>query len=268
MDTEQLEALLFAGHKIRRCCVTPNFQNPTGATLSEARREHLVRLAERYGFLIVEDDPYRLLRYDGSDLASLGARSDRVISLGSASKTIAPGLRVGWIVAPSWLVEPIVRLKQAVDLHTASLNQLVVADLLDDQTFFEHHRRHLVELYRTRRDALAEALRCRPGFSFDQPDGGMFLWVTVPTADTTLLLPRAVERGVGFVPGSAFAACSNPGSDRFQRHTRLSFASLVPDGLRTAAERLVRTVCEATPPDRMNEPQASTSSCAARDAAR
>ncbi len=263
LDTDQLEASLFAGNKVRLCYVTPNFQNPTGATLSEPRRKHLLRLAEHYGFLIVEDDPYRMLRYDGSDLTSLGARSDRVIRLGSASKTIAPGLRVGWIVAPPWLVEPIVRLKQAVDLHTASLNQLVVADLLDDQPFFEHHRRHLIHTYRTRRNALAEALRAHADFSFHEPEGGMFLWVTVPTADTSALLPRAVEHGVGFVPGAAFATCGRTGSDRFARQVRLSFASLAPGELCTAADRLVHAVREAA-----TDPQANTSSWAAREAAR
>src|SRR5690606_19652982 len=186
--------------------VVPNFQNPTGATMAPERRAHLASLAERYGFLVIEDDPYRALRFDGDDLAPLRSYTDLAVTLGSSSKVLAPGLRVGWLAAPAELTRALVRAKQSADLHTPMLNQLVVADLLGDGTFIEEHVARLRTLYSRRCRALTDALRALFGdrIEFAEPDGGFFVWAQLHGIDTAALLPAALEHGVAYVPGCEF----------------------------------------------------------------
>ena len=237
LRTDLLEEQLAAGLRPSLCYVVANFQNPSGATLSLDRRRHLAALADQFGFVIVEDDPYGALRFRGSPLPPVRSFTTLAVTLGTVSKLLAPGLRVGWLAAPPWLHGPLVRLKQAADLHTSTLCQRMAVDVLADDAFMPRHLAGLGPFYGERCDALATALeRSLAGRAeFDRPDGGMFLWVRLidarlPARD---LLPRAVEAGVAFVPGEAFHV-DGSGAD----HLRLSFATLTPDELTEAAARL------------------------------
>jgi 2-aminoadipate transaminase len=241
LRTDLLEEQLAAGLRPRLCYVVANFQNPSGGTLALDRRHHLADLADRYGFVIVEDDPYGALRFRGSPVPPVRSFTELAVTLGTVSKLLAPGLRVGWLAAPEWLHGPLVRLKQAADLHTSTLCQRIAVDVLSDEPFMTSHLAGLGPFYGTRCDALAAALEAHLGdrVSFDLPDGGMFLWLrldgTAPAARD--LLARAVEAGVAFVPGDAFHV-DGTGSDRI----RLSFATLSPEELGEAAARLARAL--------------------------
>ena len=179
LRTDLLEARLAAGLRPRLCYVVANFQNPSGGTLALDRRRHLAALADRYGFVIVEDDPYGALRFRGTALPPVRSFTPLAVTLGTASKILAPGLRVGWLAAPAWLHGPLVRLKQAADLHTSTLCQRMALEVLSDEAFMADHLTGLGPFYGQRGDALADAIEAELGerASFDRPDGGMFLWV-------------------------------------------------------------------------------------------
>jgi len=215
----------------------PNFQNPTGNTMTLPRRKALAALADAYGFLIIEDDPYGALRFDGEPDPSLAAFSDRVVRIRTVSKTLAPGLRVAWVFGPQKLIDSLVIAKQAVDLHTSTFTQHTALRLLKDPTWYTDHQATLGPWYRDRRDALSEGLTAAFGdeLTFNQPSRGMFLWAELAdaTIDTSALLDVALDEGVAFVPGSAFAV------DRpLPSHLRLSFATPSPTELIEAASRL------------------------------
>jgi 2-aminoadipate transaminase len=215
---DHLEEALRAGPKF--LYVLPNFQNPSGVTLSLARRRRLVELASHYGAPIVEDDPYGQLRYEGSHLPPLvkidaeyhgcahGERSMRggVLYLGSLSKTLAPGLRLGFVVAPEEVVGKLVQLKQGADLHTSTLTQMIACETARGG-FLDRHVVRIRRVYRERRDAMLAALDAHMpgGVSWTRPQGGLFLWVTLPDQlDAEALLEDAVRERVAFVPGRAF----------------------------------------------------------------
>jgi 2-aminoadipate transaminase len=244
MRTDVLETLLRDGTRPKLVSVVPDFQNPSGARLSAERRVHLGALAERYGFLVVEDDPYRELRFTDDVLLPVRAHTEMAVSLGSSSKTLAPGMRVGWMSAPRALVVPLTRAKQTADLHTSTLAQHAVLDVLADRPFVAAHLDRLRALYATRAVALDAALDEAFGGRIDhhRPRGGFFLWVRLPGVDTTALLPRAIEHGVAFVPGAAFSI-----DGRATDTARLSFASLAVPDLPAAARRLARAVGSPVP---------------------
>ncbi|MCP4084220.1 MAG: PLP-dependent aminotransferase family protein [Actinomycetia bacterium] len=245
MDTAELERRLEAGLRPVLCYLNPTFQNPTGATLSLERRQHLVGLARRFDFLILEDDPYGELRYDGQGLpsmASLDVAGDDgvVVRLRSLSKVLAPGLRVGWTVGPGWLIDALIIAKQAVDLHTSTLSQHVAYQVVAQTGFLANHVERLQASYRPRRDALLAGLEQNFGdrIQVNQPVGGMFVWGRfVDPVDTTDLLSVALDQGVAFVPGDAFAV-ETPARDQI----RLSFATEAPDRLIEATSRLAAAV--------------------------
>jgi 2-aminoadipate transaminase len=242
---DDLAARLRAGLRPRAVYVVANLSNPTGATLTGERRDALAALADRYGFWVVEDDPYGALRWAGEAPAPMAARSDRVVTLGTVSKVLCPGLRVGHVVAPPPVTAALVLIKQAVDLHTSTVTQRVVHEVVTRPGFLDAHLAGLPARYRRRADALTTALRAEFGdrIAFAEPEGGMFVWarLTTPGArrhvDTAALLAPALDAGVAFVPGDAFAVTSpQPG------RLRLSFATPTPAELVEGARRLASVV--------------------------
>ena len=217
----------------------PNFQNPSGTTLSHERRLQLMALAQRWNAVVLEDDPYGLIRFAGQrlpSLAELADRPDRVIRVETFSKVLAPGLRVGWVEADPRIVALMVSAKQAMDTCTNMPAQRLVAAFLRAG----HMERHLAALkvaYRERRDVMDEALRAafpagRCSWTF--PSGGMFLWLTLPEkVDAERLFPEALEDGVAFIPGAAFSV-----TGRFGNALRLCFATNAPERIREGVRRL------------------------------
>ncbi len=237
IDPESLPALIAEHHPKFLYCV-PNFQNPTGRTLSEARRARLAEIAAEHDLWIVEDDPYGELRYGGSSppsIASHDAAASRTVAVSSLSKVLAPGLRIGWLRAPQALLRALVIAKQAADLHTSTVDQLVAAHCLA-QADLDGHIERLRSAYRARRDAMLAGLPAAlpPAAEFNRPDGGMFVWVRLPGGhDATALLAGALEHGVAFVPGAPFYA-GTPDA----RTLRLSFTTHPPEEIELGLERL------------------------------
>lgn len=220
---EQLEKALCAGPKFMY--VLPNFQNPGGVTLDLVRRRKLVEIADQYGIPIIEDDPYGQLRFEGEHLppllvldaqrmngAPIGDHANgyfevgNVIYLSTFSKTLAPGLRLGWIVAPKEVIQRCVMAKQGMDLHTSSFVQMVAYEVARDG-FLDEHVRKIREVYRRRRDLMLEmmCMHFPAQVQWTHPQGGLFLWVTLPRElDATKLLETAIKERVAFVPGVAF----------------------------------------------------------------
>jgi 2-aminoadipate transaminase len=222
--------------------VLPNFQNPTGNTMSEARRSALSAEAARLGLPIVEDNPYGDLWFDAPPPAPLTARNpEGCIYMGSFSKTLAPGLRLGYLVAPKALYPKLLQAKQAADLHTPSFNQRMVAEVLKDG-FIDRHVPTIRALYKSQRDAMLAALQAHmpAGVTWNTPDGGMFLWLQLPAHVNTLpLLDIAVEKNVAFVPGAAFYAHSP------QLNTlRLSFVTASVEQINTGIAALAQVFKE------------------------
>ena len=232
--------------------VLPNFQNPAGTTIPEGRRHELVLLADKYGIPIIEDDPYGQLRYEGEHIPPLivtdrenlrdpGYLVGNVIYLSTFSKTLAPGLRLGWIVAPPEIISKLVQLKQAIDLHTPTFNQYVAYEVVRDG-FLDEHVRCIRQLYRERRDAMLHALKdfFPPEVSWTKPQGGLFLWISLPKGlDSQKILDTAVAENVAFVPGQCFYAHSG---EEAGRHMRLNFSNSSPDQIREGIRRLALAV--------------------------
>ena len=248
LDVSVLERRLRGGLRPRLVYVVPHFHNPTGAVLSVARAGRLAALAERYGFVLVEDDPYREIHFDGPPAPPLCRLSAAVVTMGTVSKTLFPGLRVGWVVAPPALARTLALVKQATDLHTSTLAQRLVGHLLGDAAFFDAHLARLRTEYGHRARTLWSALTEAFGAELDvrPATGGMFLWarLTRPDADTDTeaLLRRAVEHGVGYVPGTAFSVAGD-----HRRYLRLSYAGVDPADLVTAADRLAAALRPEAP---------------------
>ncbi len=236
MAVDVLADRLAAGLRPRLVHTVSSFHNPRGATLSAPRRALLAELAERYGFLVVEDDPYGLLAFDGPPPVPVAAHGDRVVRLGSASKVLAPALRVGWLTGPAPLCAAVERLKQCTDLCTSSLTQLVTAELLADHAWFAAHLGRLRAALRERATALTSAVTgvFHDAVTCSVPTGGMFCWLEFRDGTRPAdLLPTALDHGVGYVPGTAFAV----GQD-LSAAARLCFASNPPGELHTAVDRL------------------------------
>ncbi|MDR7379583.1 2-aminoadipate transaminase [Rhodoferax ferrireducens] len=203
--------------------VLPNFQNPTGRTMTEARRAALVERAAALGLPLVEDNPYGDLWFDAPPPAPLTGRNpDGGVYMGSFSKVLAPGLRLGYVIAPKAIMPKLLQAKQAADLHSPSFNQRMVVAVMQDG-FLARHVPTIRTLYKAQRDAMLAALtREMPaGVTWNTPDGGMFLWARLPEGVHAVdLLPKAVDQGVAFVPGTAFYA-----DNADPRSMRLSFVT-------------------------------------------
>jgi 2-aminoadipate transaminase len=246
-----LDPILRSGPKFMY--ILPNFQNPAGVTLSEERRQKLVLMANSYGIPIVEDDPYGQLRYQGEhctplvvlDRSNVGAddqyMSGNVIYTSTLSKLLAPGLRLGWIVAPQEVIARLVQLKQGADLHTSTFTQMIAYEVVRDG-FLDQHVKRLRSVYRERRDTMLEALQefFPPEVRWTRPNGGLFLWVTLPeSTDCEKLFHAALRQNVAFVPGDAFYADEHHGC-----HMRLNFSNSRPEQIRDGIRRLGAAVKE------------------------
>jgi 2-aminoadipate transaminase len=223
--------------------VLPNFQNPTGRTMSEARRAALAQTARELALPIVEDNPYGDLWFDTPPPAPLTARHpEGAIYLGSFSKVLAPGLRLGYLIAPPAIGPKLLQAKQAADLHSPSFNQRVVAEVLRDG-FLDRHVPTIRALYRSQRDAMLAALEREMrglDLQWNAPAGGMFLWARLPAGlDAVTLLPKAVDKGIAYVPGAAFYA-----GDGDQRTLRLSFVTATREQIDTGIALLAATIRE------------------------
>ena len=249
LRTDLLETPLRSGPKFMY--VLPNFQNPGGTTLSEGRRHELVLMADRYGVPIIEDDPYGQLRYEGEHLPPLvvldrenlrrdnGYSIGNVIYLSTFSKTLAPGLRLGWIVAPPDVIAKLIQLKQGADLHTSTFVQIVAYEVAKDG-FLDEHVKLIRKVYRERRDIMLEALKqyFPPEVTWTHPKGGLFLWVSLPEGmDTQKLFQTALRENVAFVPGDSFYA-RNGFSEQGKCHFRMNFSNAKPDLIREGVRRL------------------------------
>jgi len=228
--------------------VLPNFQNPTGRTMSEARRAALVKCAAAQGLPLLEDNPYGDLWFDTPPPLGLTARNpEGCIYMGSFSKVLAPGLRLGFVVAPKAVYPKLLQAKQAADLHSPGFNQRIVSEVMKDG-FLERHVPTIRTLYKAQRDAMLEALArelpAQPGQSDDErvvwnkPAGGMFLWARLPKGMSAVeLLPKAVEKGVAFVPGAPFYADHGDA-----RTLRLSFVTPSVEEIRRGVAALAQAI--------------------------
>jgi 2-aminoadipate transaminase len=243
MDVGALERLASERGAPKLIYTIPTFQNPAGTTLSLERRERLIELAAAWGSVVLEDDPYSLLRFEGEELPSLrelGAGRARVIGVHTFSKILAPGLRVGWVLAEPELIHRMVDARQSMDTCTAPPMQRLVARFLADG-FAEEHLARLRVDYHDRKVAMQQALADELGdlgATWTDPHGGFFLWLTLPEhVDTDVLFAAALREGVAFIPGRAFSI-----GGRFGNALRLAFSAEPPGRAREGIARLRRAI--------------------------
>ena len=252
MDTDALEDALRSGPKF--IYVLPNFQNPSGVTMTMERRTRLIELADRYGVPIVEDDPYGQLRYEGKHLPAVMVLDSQyqencdvcylgnVIYTSTFSKILAPGIRLAWVIAPPEVIRKMVQAKQGADLHTSTFNQIVVYEL-SREGFLDKHIELIKRVYGERRDLILAAMdgSFPPGVEWTHPEGGLFTWVTLPeNLNASDILKTAIEKKVAFVPGLPFY----PHGDRHNTF-RLNFSNANPERIREGISRLGKVLNDA-----------------------
>jgi 2-aminoadipate transaminase len=251
MDIDNVEYLLKLTGQVRAIIEVPDFHNPLGVSIVPAHRTRLAELSYRFRTPIIEDDPYGLLRYEGDNVPPVKAydADGGIIYLGSFSKILAPGLRLGWVVAPKAALGKLTVIKESQDLETSQLTQRAVAEFIE-RGLLASHLEKLRVAYAVRRTIMLDALAREfpAGTQWSKPHGGIFIWVTLPEhVDTWALLPRAVEQAkVAFVPGSAFSI--NEGG---QSSMRLNFSNATPELIEEGLRRLghiVREAAAARPP--------------------
>ncbi len=238
---ERIEALSAASVSMKFLYLIPNFHNPAGVTLSAQRRLEILDIAKAHNILVVEDNPYGLLWFDTPPPQAIRSVDDSgVIYLGSFSKTFAPGLRVGWVVAPHGIRDKLVLASEAAILSPSSFSQMVLSD------YFEHHDwKAQIDtfrgVYHERRDAMAQALAATlPAVSHTMPEGGFYLWLTLPEGlDSKEMLPRAITELVAYTPGTAFFA-----NGEGHRHLRLAFCYPNPDFITEGVKRLGKVITD------------------------
>jgi 2-aminoadipate transaminase len=241
MRMDELEKVLQANPGVKFIYVLPNFHNPAGTTLTLERRYRLVELAAEHGAFIIEDDPYGELRFEGEDIIPICAlHKENIIYLSTFSKTLAPSLRLGWIVAPEAVIAKLVQAKQGADLHTSNLLQYLAYDICQ-RGLIRAHVRKIRKVYRERRDVMLQAMEEHfpPGVTWTRPQGGLFLWVRMPESmDAERLLEIAIEEKVAFVPGRAFY----PGGTDGRCCMRLNFSYSAPEIIVEGISRLGRAM--------------------------
>jgi len=239
---EELKRIGKNNPRLKFLYTIPNFQNPGGVTMSPARRQRLIELSEEYNFMVVEDDPYGRLRYDGGHVLPLRALSDKVIYLGTISKVFAPGLRTGWIVCPHSVFSKINLVKQGTDLCGSAFDQVTVEHYFTD-TPWQRTLQKFVKTYKTRRDAMLVALEkyFPEEAQWTMPQGGFFVWVTLPAyVDTSSMLADALAAGVTYTPGDGFY----PDGKRGKNCMRIAFCYEDPEQIEEAIKRLAAVIEE------------------------
>ncbi|PZM94952.1 MAG: GntR family transcriptional regulator [Actinobacteria bacterium] len=225
-----------SGRRAKFLYTIPNFQNPAGVTMTDERRERVLDICERAGLLVIEDDPYGQLSYDGEAPAPLRARRrSGVFYVSTFSKTFAPGFRVGWILAPHAVRDKLVIASEAQVLCPSAFAQAAVSTYLAKMPWREQLKTYR-EIYRERRDAMLDALEdlMPPGTTWTRPGGGLFVWATLPEGlDSKAMMPRAIAARVAYVPGTGFFADGNGAG-----HMRLNFSFPPPDRIREGVRRL------------------------------
>jgi 2-aminoadipate transaminase len=230
---------LIRRHRAKFLYTIPTFQNPTGITLTAERRARLAQIAAQHGLPVIEDDPYGKLRYRGAEIPPIKHwdEADRVLYVSTFSKLLAPGLRLGWVLAPAEFFNQLLIVKQAADLHTSSFDQRVAHAYLtgnDQAAHLQTIRQAYGERFRIMDEALTAELPA--GYTWTRPEGGMFLWVTGPQElDGLALLQRAVENKVAYVPSRHFF----PG-DAGTNYLRLNYSNSTPERIREGVRRLGR----------------------------
>ena len=235
-----IQRLTAAGRRIKFLYTVPNYQNPAGVTLAAQRRPRILEICQAAGLLVIEDNPYGLLGFDGEPMRSLRADdAEGVVYLGTFSKTFAPGVRVGWAAAPPAIRDKLVLAAESAVLCHSSFSQLVVAEYLATQPWREQVK-DFRELYRQRRDAMLDALAAQmpDGCRWTTPAGGFYVWLELPEGvNAKAMLPRAVSSRVAYVPGTGFYA-GGGGTD----HLRLSYCFPPPDRIREGVRRLASVI--------------------------
>ena len=237
MKMDALEEALKANLNTKLIYTVPNFQNPTGRTMTEERRKQLAELAEKYDVYVLEDNPYGEIRFSGQHVPAVKSfdKSGHVFYMSTFSKTLAPGFRLGWLVADKAVVNKLTVLKQAADLHTDNLAQFAVAQFFADNDV-DAHVKEISALYGKRKDLMLEGIKkyFPEGVKYTDPEGGMFLWVEVPGVDDTVeLFKECLEHDVAFVPGDPFFAGEvQPGA------FRLNYSNMKEDQIEVGLKRL------------------------------
>lgn len=237
MKMDALEEALKANPNTKLIYTVPNFQNPTGRTMTEERRKQLAELAEKYDVYVLEDNPYGEIRFAGQHVPAVKSfdKSGHVFYMSTFSKTLAPGFRLGWLVADKAVVNKLTVLKQSADLHTDNLAQFAVAQFFADNDV-NAHVKEISALYGKRKDLMLEGIKkyFPEGVKYTDPEGGMFLWVEVPGVDDTVeLFKECLEHDVAFVPGDPFFAGEvQPGA------FRLNYSNMKEDQIEVGLKRL------------------------------
>ena len=237
MKMDALEEALKANPNTKLIYTVPNFQNPTGRTMTEERRKQLAELAEKYDVYVLEDNPYGEIRFAGQHVPAVKSfdKSGHVLYMSTFSKTLAPGFRLGWLVADEDVVNKLTVLKQSADLHTDNLAQFAVAQFFADNDV-DAHVKEISDLYGKRKDLMLEGIKkyFPEGVKYTNPEGGMFLWVEVPGVDDTVeLFKECLEHDVAFVPGDPFfAGEAQPGA------FRLNYSNMKEDQIEVGLKRL------------------------------
>jgi 2-aminoadipate transaminase len=246
---ETLKKARKQGLHVKFIYTVPNFQNPAGVTLIRERRHELLEIAREFDLIIVEDNPYGMLRFEGEPLPTLAALEqeqegylvDRVVYLGTFSKIFAPGVRLGWVHAQPGILHKINIGKQGADLCSSNLSQMMISSYFQNADWRAYVKR-LTTMYKERRDAMLDALAefMPKEVHWTHPEGGLFVWATLPSyLDATAMLPRAIARNVAYVPGEGFYA---GGSGK--NHMRLNFSFVEPERIRRGIELLSEVIRE------------------------
>ncbi|MEA2107333.1 MAG: PLP-dependent aminotransferase family protein [Bacteroidota bacterium] len=240
---EKLEELKAKGQKPKFIYIIPDFQNPAGITMPESRRLEIIALAKKYDVLIVEDSPYREIRFEGEPQRTIYEldNSGQVILLGTFSKIFVPGFRIGWVVANEQIIDKIVIAKQSADLCTPTLNQKIAFKYMD-KGYFDENLKGIIKQYHKKRDNMLKAFKeyMPEGVKWTEPEGGLFLFLTLPEhMDAEVLFKKAIENDVAFVLGSVFH-CDGSGKNTM----RINFSYMSKEKTTEGVKRLAKAIKE------------------------